>query len=102
MTIATDLGFKIGELYRVDGGCWTHGMIVEFVEDDGSSRPWFKYADGPSHRPIETDGDPIAISLSTLSPVEPTKASINKSLLQLYIEQQYPDDKMLKALVEAL
>jgi len=99
MTIATDLGFKIGELYRVVDGCWTPGMIVEFVEDDGSSRPWFKYVDGPSHRPIERDGDPIAISLQHLVAAD---ISSNRSFLLLYIQQQYPDDKVLKALVESI
>ena len=115
MTIATDLGFKIGELYRVvvdnRDGYLAYDMIVRFVEDDGSSYPWFEYVSGP--KDYDTDSaEKIAINLQHLVPFKTFKSSewsqcdckgaINKSLLQLYIEQQYPDDKMLKALVEAL
>lgn len=105
MTIATDLGFKIGELYRVVGdvrdGYSACNMIVRLVEDDESDYPWFEYVSGP--KDYDTDNvEKIAICLKHLVPVEPTKALINKSLLQLYIQQQYPDDKVLKVLVESL
>lgn len=102
MTIATDLGFKIGELYRVKGSkAWTNGMIVEFVEDDGSYCPWFKYSAGTCDDPNEMHGT-MAIDVKRLVPLAPIKTSINKPLLVLYIQQQYPDDKVLKALVSAL
>ena len=110
MTIATDRGFEIGKLYRVindkNSSCYKNGMIVEFLEDDASIAPWFRYVSGPigeNMRYIPKQG--IAIHLENLVPVETPKtyeASTNKPLLLLYIQQQYPNDKALKALVESL
>ena len=110
MTTATDRGFEIGKLYRVindyDSSYYKNGMIVEFIEDDTSSAPWFVYVSGPigeslSYKPKQR----IAIPLEHLVPVETQKtyeASTNKPLLLLYIHQRYPDDKVLMALVESL
>lgn len=106
MTIATDRGFKIGALYRVideDGSdYYKNGMIVRFVEDDDSECPWFTYVSGPKGIYCTGTDQVIAVDLKGLEPVEPTNACSNKSLLLLYINQQYPDDKVLKALVEYL
>lgn len=105
MTIATDLGFKIGELYRVVDSAGNanleDGMIVKFISDDGSSLPLFRYIYGPIGSAMGDDAVTF-IKLNRLAPVEPTKSSSNKPLLLLYIQQQYPDDKVLKALVESL
>ena len=110
MTIATDRGFEIGKLYLVssdyDSSYYKNNMIVKFLEDDHSAAPWFRYVSGPIggsilYRPEQR----IAIPLDHLVPVETPKtyeASTNKPLLLLYIQQQYPNDKVLKALVESL
>ena len=111
MTIATDMGFEIGKLYRVsrdndyDSSYYKSGMIVEFLEDDASVAPWFVYVSGPIRESLRYKPQQrIAISLDRLVPVETQdnhEYSTNKPLLLLYI-QQYPDDKVLKALVESL
>lgn len=110
MTIATDMGFEIGKRYRVsndyDSSYYKNGMIVEFLEDDASIAPWFGCVSGPIGESIRYNPEQrIAIPLEHLVPVETPKtyeASTNKPLLLLYIQQQYPDDKVLKALVESL
>jgi hypothetical protein len=110
MTIATDMGFEVGKLYRVindeNSFYYKNGMIVEFIEDDTSDAPWFGYVSGPIGESIRYSPEQrIAIPLEHLVPVETPKtyeASTNKPLLLLYIQQQYPDDKVLKALVESL
>ena len=110
MTIATDRGFKIGKLYRVindyDSSYYKNGMIVEFLEDDTSAAPWFVYVSGPIGESLRYNPQQrIAIPLDHLVPVEiqdTYEASTNKSLLVMYIQQQYPNDKVLKALVESL
>ena len=110
MTIATDMGFEIGKLYRVinDEGSsyYKNGMIVKFLEDDASNAPWFVYVSGPiGESLLYNPQQRIAIPLDHLVPVETQetyKASTDKPLLLLYIQQQYPDDKVLKALVESL
>ena len=110
MTIATDMGFEIGKLYRVssdyDSSYYKNGMIVEFLEDDTSDAPWFVYVSGPIGESLRYDPQQrIAIPLDHLVPVENSntyETSTNKPLLLLYIQQQYPNDKVLKALVESL
>ena len=110
MTTATDMGFEIGKLYRVsndyDSSYYKNGMIVEFLEDDASIAPWFVYVSGPIGESLRYKPQQrAAIPLDHLVPVETQetyKASTNKPLLLLYIQQQYPDDKVLKALVESL
>ena len=110
MTIATDRGFEIGKLYRVsndyDSSYYKNGMIVEFLQDDASIAPWFVYVSGPIGESLRYNPQQrIAIPLDHLVPVKNSnnhKASTNKPLLLLYIQQQYPDDKVLKALVESL
>lgn len=110
MTIATDRGFEIGKLYRVindyDSSYYKNGMIVGFIEDDTSDAPWFGYVYGPIGERIRYNPEQrITIPLEHLVPVETPKtyeASTNKPLLLLYIQQQYPNDKVLKALVESL
>ena len=110
MTIATDMGFEIGKLYRVrsdyDSSYYKNGMIVEFREDDTTKAPWFVYVSGPIGKSLRHNPQRLfAIPLEHLVPVETPKtyeASTNKPLLLLYIQQQYPNDKVLKALVESL
>lgn len=112
MTIATDLGFKIGELYRVvdtKSGYYEKGEIVRFVKDDGSAIPWFMKESEPLG-PYNTDNQRIAVELAHLVPLEQTKTpersqyylASNKPILLLYIQQQYPDDKVLKVMVESI
>ena len=110
MTTATDRGFEIGKLYRVssdyDSFYYKNSMIVEFIEDDTTAAPWFVYVSGPiGESLLYNPQQRIAIPLEHLVPVETPKtykASTNKPLLLLYIQQQYPNDKVLKALVESL
>ena len=110
MTTATDRGFEIGKLYRVssnyDSSYYKNGMIVEFLKDDTSNAPWFVYVSGPIGESLRYNPQQrIAIPLDHLVPVKNSnnhKASTDKPLLLLYIQQQYPNDKVLKALVESL
>ena len=110
MTTATDMGFEVGKLYRVsndyDSSYYKNSMIVEFLEDDASIAPWFVYVSGPIGESLRYNPKQrIAIPLDHLVPVETQdtyEASTNKPLLLLYIQQQYPNDKVLKALVESL
>lgn len=107
MTIATDMGFEVGKLYRVinayNSSYYEKGMVVKFIYDDGSPCPQFKLISG---KPKSTVDDGLYyIGLENIEPVEPSKtyeAFTNKSLLLLYIQQQYPNDKVLKVLVESL
>ena len=107
MTIATDMGFEIGKLYRVIEGAdsyfYQSGMVVEFVRDDNSACPLFKLISGNPKQSTPDGG--CYIDLHDLEAAEPSKtyeAFTNKPLLLLYIQQQYPNDKVLKALVESL
>ena len=76
-------------------------MIVKFVEDDDSEYPYFKYVSGPKGSSLTDTEQRIAVSLYGLEPVEPKETSLNnKALLLMYIEQYYPNDKVLNALVE--
>ena len=110
MTTATDMGFEIGKLYRVssdyDSSYYKNGMIVEFLEDDASVAPWFVYVSGPIGESLRYNPQQrISISLDRLVLVETQsthESSTNKPLLLLYIQKQYPNDKVLKALVESL
>lgn len=105
MTIATDSGFKIGALYRVitevNSNIYAKDMIVRFEEDDGTTRPYFSFHSGPKAHDTD-EYDVFCVTLGHLKPFDDCKQSTNKSLLILYINQQYPDDKVLKALVEFL
>ena len=110
MTTATDMGFEIGKLYRVindkNSSYYKKGMVVKFIRDDNSDCPLFRYVSGPIGESLRYNPQhQIAIQLDRLFPVEIPKtyeASTNKPLLLLYIQQQYPNDKVLKALVESL
>mgnify|MGYP000879361132 CR=1 FL=1 len=106
MTIATDRGFEIGKLYRVindeNSSYYKKGMVVKFIRDE-SNCPRFVLISGESKRTTQ-DGC-YYIDLCDLEPVESTgvsKSNSTKPLLLLYIQQQYPNDKVLKALVESL
>ena len=106
MTIATDRGFEIGKLYRVindkNSPYYKKGMVVEFIRDDKSNCPLFELISGEPKCPVQGC---YYIDLCDLEPVESTgvsKSNSTKPLLLLYIQQQYPDDKVLKALVESL
>ena len=107
MTIATDRGFKIGKLYRVindeNSSHYKKGMVVKFIRDDETAYPLFVLISGEPRYTMPEDKYHIA--LCSLEPVESTEVStsnITKPLLLLYIQQQYPNDKVLKALVESL
>ena len=107
MTTATDMGFEIGKLYRVssdeNSSYYKKGMVVKFIRDDESDCPLFVLISGEPR--YTTPDDKYHIALCSLEPVESTEVStsnITKSLLLLYIQQQYPGDKVLKALVESL
>ena len=107
MTIATDRGFEIGKLYRVindkNSSYYKKGMVVKFIRDDNSNCPLFALISG-EHGYAVQDGC-YYIDLCDLEPVESTgvsKSNSTKPLLLLYIQQQYPNDKVLKALVESL
>ena len=107
MTIATDMGFEIGKLYRVindkNSPYYKKGMVVKFIRDDKSDYPLFVLISGEPRYTMPEDKYHIA--LCSLEPVESTEVStsnITKPLLLLYIQQQYPNDKVLKALVESL
>ncbi len=109
MTIATDLGFKIGKMYRVtdDEGSsfYKTGMIVKFEEDDASAYPWFTYISGPKGCLFTDQYQQVTIDLQDLEPLdeissEPIKS--NKDLLKLYVKQYHPLDSALIALVESV
>ena len=107
MTIATDRGFEMGKLYRVindeNSSYYKKGMIVKFIRDDNSDCPLFELISGKPAR--AAGGGCYYIHLCDLEPVESTevsKSNSTKPLLLLYIQQQYPNDKVLKALVESL
>ncbi len=107
MTIATDREFEIGKLYRVindeNSSYYKKGMVVKFIRDDKSNCPLFKLISGEPGCAVQ-DGC-YYIYLCDLEPVEPPETYenfTNKPLLILYIQQQYPNDKVLKALVESL
>ena len=110
MTTATNMGFEIGKLYRVsinyDSSYYKNGMIVEFLEDDTSASPWFVYVSGPiggslRYNPHQRTAIPLDHLVLVGTP-KTYEASTNKPLLLLYIQQQYPNDKVLKDLVESL
>ena len=107
MTIATDMGFEIDKLYRVindeNSSYYKKGMVVKLIRDDNSDCPRFELISGEPRRAMQ-DGC-YYIDLCDLEPVESTgvsKSNSTKPLLLLYIQQQYPNDKVLKALVESL
>lgn len=107
MTIATDRGFEIGKLYRVindkNSPYYKKDMVVKFTRDDDSNCPQFELISGEPRCTVP-DGC-YYIDLCDLEPVESTGAPTSNStklLLLLYIQQQYPNDKVLKALVESL
>ncbi len=107
MTTATDRGFEIGKLYRVindeNSSYYKKGMVVKFIRDDNSDSPLFELISGEP-RCATRDGL-YYIDLHNLELVEAAEVPTtgrNKPLLLLYIQQQYPNDKVLKALVESL
>ena len=107
MTYATDMGFEIGNLYRVINGknssSYKKGMVVKFILDDKSNCPLFELILGEPECAVQEGC--YYIDLCDLEPVESTgvsKSNSTKPLLLLYIQQQYPNDKVLKALVESL
>ena len=111
MTIATDLGFKIGELYRViendNSICYSKGEIVKFVEDDYSYYPLFEYVSGPMTQATvhRWSDNKFYVSLGHLERLdkissEPIKSS--RELLKLYVKQHHPLDSTLIALVESI
>ena len=107
MTTATDRGFEVGKLYRVindeNSSYYKKGMVVKLIQDDNLDYPLFELISGESK--CTTRDGCYYIDLCDLEPVESTgvsKSNSTKPLLLLYIQQQYPNDKVLKALVESL
>lgn len=104
MTIATDMGFEVGKHYRViDDDTFSYyrkGMVVKFIQDDDSDCPLFELISGEPR--CTMPDNTYYIDLRNLEAVEVPTTGKNKSLLILYIQQQYPSDKVLKALVESL
>ena len=77
--------------------------LIKFIRDDDSVCPLFELISGEP-RYTTPDGC-YYIYLCDLELVESTgvsKSNSTKPLLLLYIQQQYPNDKVLKALVESL
>ena len=74
MTIATDMGFEIGKLYRVisdeNSSYYKKGMVVKFIRDDNSDCPLFELISGEPGRAVQ-DGC-YYIDLCDLEPVEST------------------------------
>jgi len=106
MTYATDMGFEVGKLYRVvstehASQIYSTDMIVRFEKDDGTDNPYFSYVSGPKNTYTD-DYANFCITLGNLAPTVTVKTYEVEELLLLYIQQQYPDDKVLKALVESL
>lgn len=105
MTIATDRGFEIGKLYRATekstGSYYVEGAILEFIQDDDSDCPWFKYVGGPCGENMNSVGGRVAVYLDEVIPVETPKLT-SKDLLILYVQQHHAFDKVLNALVESL
>ena len=107
MTTATDRGFEIGKLYRVinDEGSsyYKVGMTVRFSRDNGSNCPQFELISGEPKRTVFNGLYYIGLDdLELVESQDNHEYSTNKPLLLLYIQQQYPNDKVLKALVESL
>lgn len=111
MTIATDLGFKIGELYRVieskDTTCYSKGMIVKFVEDDDSYCPLFEYISGlitPMLVHCWSDKKFYVTlrHLELLDEISSEPVKSNKDILRFYVKQHYPLDSTLITLVESI
>lgn len=107
MTIATDMGFEVGNLYRVtsdkNSSYYKKGMVVKFIRDDNSNCPRFELISGEPKRAMRDGWYHIDLcDLELVEAVEVPTTGRNKPLLLLYIQQQYPDDKVLKALVESL
>ena len=108
MTIAADNGFEVGKSYHVKEGVdrayWTAGMIVEFIQDDGSDMPKFKILKGNAK--CKWPNNETHIYLCDLEPMSAdTKTNKPKDVLmslQTYIKQQYPNDAVLSALVNAI
>ena len=52
MTIASDIGFEVGKLYRVindeNSSYYKKGMVVKFIRDDDSNCPLFELISGES------------------------------------------------------
>lgn len=105
MTIATDRGFEIGKLYRATekstGSFYVEGTILEFIQDDDSDYPWFKYVGGPCGENMNSVGSRVSVNLDEVIPVETPKIT-SKDLLTLYVQQHHALDKVLNALVSAL
>lgn len=60
MTYASDLGLKVGSVIEVlgvgTGCCFNDEDIIELVEDDGTSTPWFKlFGKNLENKPFSLD-----------------------------------------------
>lgn len=70
MTIAAENGFEVGKIYRVKEGVYknyhTTGMILKFIQDDGSDMPLFKILEGKAK--YATDNNEIYVYIYDLEP----------------------------------
>lgn len=74
MTIAAENGFEVGKKYRLKEGVYknyhTTGMILKFIQDDGSGMPLFKILEGKAK--YATDNNEIYVDLFDLEPISVT------------------------------
>ena len=77
MTIAVENGFEVGKKYRVKEGVYknyhTTGMILKFIQDDGSDMPLFKILEGKAK--YATDNNEIYVDISDLEPISVDKSN---------------------------
>lgn len=111
MTPAEKLGFKIGESYvLVETNYNSHltaGQVLEFLEDDNSSIPYFKVIGGEIS--AYGVGDKVCVDLRDLKLYNPHE-SLDKpreildtnTILKKYISTKYGNDSFLKFLVDSL
>ena len=104
-------GYKLHDKFQVindEGGAGycNVGMIVELVQDDGTDMPLFSVISGSTSK-YHPDGSTCYIELDNvrlLRKKEQKEQDRNTlvNLLELYIEQHYSKDAMLKHLVTYL
>lgn len=107
LTPAQQHGLEIGKLYRVTNseGCTylDRGDVVKFMRDDGTTCPWFIKTVKAGSCPETATGE-VAIYPDDLEPYEQpitTKQKLSpQELLLMYVQQHYPEDRVMIAMVE--
>ena len=104
-------GYKLHDKFRVindedNGGFYNVGMIVELVNDDGTDIPEFRIISGSTSK-LRLNGENCYIGLKNiqlLNKKEQKAPDVDEllNLLELYIEQHYSKDTVLKQLVTYL